>query len=383
MIFLENRRFFLWLALLFQGFVFAQVADSIKTTDSLKVKKNTQKWAFIGAPVFSGETNWRLGVVASRAFAASQEGDKPSDLDMSFEYSLRNQFRFGLTPNFFTAGNVWHFRAEIDGIQWPTDFFGVGTNRSAKNTTAADSSTYDAMGLRSRWTAERSFYDHKIWAGFRVLGNFENIEFHSDTIKNRFDSLGVLGLEGYRSVGIGFISSYDTRNHINWPTTGTLVSAEARIHPKWLGSSQSYNLGDFSLSQFFPAPFGSALALNVLYRANTGDVPFREMAMPNGSHQLRGLKNGRYRDKQMASSGVEWRVPSPFSGFFGRFGLTTFAEQAQVAQNIDSFNSSNWISAYGLGLRFALNPERKYNARIDIANVDKHVALLISVREAF
>jgi outer membrane protein assembly factor BamA len=382
-----NISHLLALSSVFISSAFAQVEAPDTTQES-------QKWAFIAAPVYSAETSWRLGAVVNRSLVAEQVGDKPSDIDLTFEYSLKNQWRLGLTPSIYSKGNEWHYKAELEAIKWPTTYFGLGAQ-------SQDSINYDAMGFRGKWQTERSFHGEQGWIGLRAITNIESIEFDSsigtrETPENPYtpDSTAyysyqnlkaehILGTEKNRTIGLGFFTSFDTRDHINWPRRGSLISVMGSMQPKWLGSINAYNSTEIQASQFFPAPFASALGFNVIHKANFGDVPFREMAMPDGSKILRGLKNGRYRDKQMLSGGGEWRIPSPLSGFWGLFGLTTFAEGAQVFSDFDHFDKKNWIYSVGGGLRFALNQSNKYNARIDIAQVDNHMSFVVTVREAF
>jgi hypothetical protein len=66
-----------------------------------------------------------------------------------------------------------------------------------------------------------------------------------------------------------------------------------------------------------------------------------------------------------------------------RFSGALFAEAAQVANDYSDIEFSSLKTSIGLGIRYALNPEQRFNIRADIAWVDGGFGAVINVREAF
>ena len=102
------------------------------------------------------------------------------------------------------------------------------------------------------------------------------------------------------------------------------------------------------------------------------------MQGPDGTLILRGIENGRYRDKDMVALQSEYRVP-----VHGKFSGTVFAEAAQVAPRLGDMVANRFITSVGMGFRYALNPSQRFNVRGDVAWVDNGMAMIINVREAF
>ena len=55
----------------------------------------------------------------------------------------------------------------------------------------------------------------------------------------------------------------------------------------------------------------------------------------------------------------------------------------QVANDYSDIEFSSFKTSIGLGIRYALNPEQRFNIRADIAWVDGGFGAVINVREAF
>ena len=122
----------------------------------------------------------------------------------------------------------------------------------------------------------------------------------------------------------------------------------------------------------------TGLALGGKVNLARGNIPFTELNSPDGVTLLRGIENGRYRDRDMAGLQTEYRFP-----IVGRWGGVVFAETAQVAHELDELTMDGWKYSVGTGIRYALNPDERFNFRMDISFVDGGLGLALNFREAF
>jgi hypothetical protein len=93
---------------------------------------------------------------------------------------------------------------------------------------------------------------------------------------------------------------------------------------------------------------------------------------------LRGYVPGRYIDRQMFATQLEYRLALP-----KRLGLVAFGGVGEVAPSVGKFNGENLLPAIGTGLRFLLNKKYHVNLRIDIAQGKNEHTWSMSIGEAF
>jgi hypothetical protein len=76
---------------------------------------------------------------------------------------------------------------------------------------------------------------------------------------------------------------------------------------------------------------------------------------------------------------VEWR----WGPYWHRIGSVVFAGVGKVFPAWDKFGSQAWLPSGGFGLRVAAIPERRMNARLDLAWGKEGGTIYFSVGEAF
>jgi hypothetical protein len=110
-------------------------------------------------------------------------------------------------------------------------------------------------------------------------------------------------------------------------------------------------------------PPTDVLAFRVRIEQLTGRVPFYALPTLGGSEDLRGFIDGRFRDRSLWITGLEWRfwvIPRGFRIPFTeairieRVGLAPFFEAGTVANDIGDFGSATVHLSYGLSLLIAL-----------------------------
>ncbi|MHC4687226.1 MAG: BamA/TamA family outer membrane protein, partial [Planctomycetota bacterium] len=144
------------------------------------------------------------------------------------------------------------------------------------------------------------------------------------------------------------------------------------------GSDFEYEAFGFDLRQFFPLATDHVLGVQAKAKYMRGDPPFYALAWIGGPWTLRGLYEGRFRDKTMAVIQAESRFM-----IRPRFGGVVFIGVGEVAEKYSDFSAENLRLAGGVGIRFTLDPKDRINLRIDVGVSEFGVAPVLLLTEAF
>ena len=95
-------------------------------------------------------------------------------------------------------------------------------------------------------------------------------------------------------------------------------------------------------------------------------------------HNLRGFRNGHFRDRKLFGGQVEYR-----SAYAGPFGFAAFVGTATVSNNFQDLSTQYMRTAAGLGLRVMLDPKSGLNLRFDYARRNGAGEFYFAIGEAF
>ncbi|MGL1933743.1 MAG: BamA/TamA family outer membrane protein [Fibrobacterales bacterium] len=350
------------------------VGSDKDSTDSVEILANEtseeafQKWALLPIIVSSTETSWRLGVFAAHFFKPEKPNDNASSVETAAFYTLKNQMEVSAKPDMYW--DSYHMQTYFFYSIWPANYYGVGMGGKE------DSTAFDATNYGIEFLLEKEFLPG-LYAGVTMEYTQEDITpKESGSI---LDNPTTVGGHGARTNGLGFVVTYDNKNHQYWATAGEYVTLETFGYHKKIGSEYNFLKYRFKASKYFPVGSG-AIATMVHNHVNYGDaIPFRALATPDGIYEMRGIESGRYRDNNLVSVGAEYRRE-----LLWRLGIVTFAEAFQVWGQQADFEMGETLYSIGLGGRLALNPQNKFNVRADISYVQKSgLSLTVYIREAF
>ncbi len=341
-----------------------------------------QRWALVPIVMSTAETGLQVGGLVMRFLNPGDTVNKSSTLGFAARVSQKMQVQVNLFPEWYWAENRYHATAELNYIRWPAEFYGLGND---SNIPKEDADPYLAQGLSGKAMLERA-----IWPGISMG---PHLEFNAEDIENRSQGRllneGITGEEGGLIVGAGAVFTYDGRDEIYWTRRGSYLRAQNLWHAKGMGSDFDYDSYCLEVRQFFPLLSTGALGLAATMKMQTGNVPFRELSTPDGDHQLRGMVRGKYRDRDLLLLQAEYKSYFPDAAWLSadwirnRLGWAVFAEAGQVAHDLGELAGDRFKQAFGLGVRYAMNPAQRMNIRIDVGFVDGSVAPAINIKEAF
>jgi len=187
------------------------------------------------------------------------------------------------------------------------------------------------------------------------------------------------GSTGTKASGIGFLSTWDSRNNSFYPSSGNYFQLSTTIFNRSLGSDYNFKRIKLDLRKYYSLFSSHVLALQSFFCFQVGNPPFQKMSLLGGEEIMRGYYRGRYRDKNMIAFQMEYRMVP----VWWRLGLVGFVGVGDVASRLDRFDLGNLKYSYGFGIRYLLRRKEKLNIRLDFAYGNGSLGFYIVLREAF
>ncbi len=178
---------------------------------------------------------------------------------------------------------------------------------------------------------------------------------------------------------VGLQLSRDTRPNHFYPTAGMFTQFTSDFFAKALGSKYTFQSYRFTFNKYWTVGKNQVLAYN-LFSCNTGgDPPFYGNCIYGTNNELRGYEAGRYLDRYMIATQVEYRVSLP-----KKLGLAAFGGIGEVIPGgKEIFRINNLLPSIGGGPRFELSKKYHVNLRADFAKGKDSWTWSMGVGEAF
>ena len=161
-----------------------------------------------------------------------------------------------------------------------------------------------------------------------------------------------------QNTGAGLVFQFDTRDVAANAWKGTYLNVQSVWYGKWLSGDNTYQVYDIDYRQYkqLSRP-GITLAWTGRTRLSYGDVPWAELSMIGSSTDLRGYRQGRYRNKAMIYGIVEYRhqfLNEKRKGGISRHGYVGWVGVGSVGDNLKGLN--DWLPNWGVGYRCEVQP---------------------------
>lgn len=180
-----------------------------------------------------------------------------------------------------------------------------------------------------------------------------------------------------RSLGIRVVR--DTRPNHFYPTAGSKVEFTGDFFSQALGSKYSFQHYKFNYDKFLSLTTNQVLAYDLYLCDTGGEPPFYGNCIYGTSNELRGYTAGRYIDRHMYATQLEYRLSLPW-----RLGAAGFLGVGEVVPGASQILRSNHLlPAIGGGPRFDLSPKYHVNLRTDFARGKDSWTWSMGVGEAF
>ena len=187
--------------------------------------------------------------------------------------------------------------------------------------------------------------------------------------------LNVLGLQGFKSGGLGLSIYHDSRDSENSPQKGYLLNVNNVAYRDWIAGPENFDVYRVDYRGFLAHGEGNVLAVRQFNKL-TWDAPPSAYA----AVQLRGYKAGQYLGEYMSSLEVEERFR-----LAERWTSTLFGGAAIVYG--DSPSGSNYddlFPALGAGVQYVLKPKEGIVVNLEAAfGKDDNYGVYIKLGYAF
>ena len=326
-----------------------------------------------GYPYFfySPETEFALGGAMIFTMHLSPDPDvKASNAILSGYSSVKGSYDIFFNPEFFLGHDRYYLGISADYYRFVDKFWGIGNNTPES----------DSAGYIRRLIWVNVEFDVRVAGPLKIGLNFDlNATKIEDKQTNPFLLSGsVTGSDGGTSTGFGGVLFADTRNSAFWPTKGGFYKLTFLSTAQWLGSEFKFSRWILDLRQYVTLAPPLILAMQAYGTALTGDPPFYLVPALGGDNIMRGYYEGRYRDKFYGAVQGELRLK-----LSRRWGVVGWAGIGDVSGNVSSFLLKGAKPSYGIGIRFALDPEQMVNVRADIARGRDTKGMYFNAKEAF
>ncbi|MBU0486069.1 MAG: BamA/TamA family outer membrane protein [Proteobacteria bacterium] len=353
-----------------EGPAVVKPADGRDKAASLDHPADQQRWVVFPIIASSPETGLMLGGMLFHFLPVEATGEQASTIDLMVYGTTKGQYALSLSPNIFLASGTYRINASLDGSFWKANYYEPG------NDSPDLSEKYELTSLTANLTLERRLFDFLV---FDLLGYYDRSEIETEP-GGMLATGQVFGATDGTYVGLGVDGGYDTRDNTNSPTTGVVARYCYVKYAEGLGSDLDFSLQKAELRYYRKIDWrkDSVLALAADFRSTDGEVPFGYLSSPDGTMILRGIENGRYKDRDMISLQSEYRFP-----IYKKISGTVFAEASQVAPGFGDMEIKEFKTSLGSGFRYALNQDQRFNIRADLAWVDDGIGVIVNIREAF
>lgn len=224
-------------------------------------------------------------------------------------------------------------------------------------------------------------------ATYRVKGDWflglqgvvSDVRYRPDSLQDA-DYLNRVGAEDNTSGGIGPVISFDSRDNVHYPSSGTLAEVKGFFKPSSWGNAADYAVGDAAVNHYIGLTSEYILALRAYGRTGTADTPYTDKSRLGQQSDLRGFKSGEISGRTLLAGQAEVRWQ-----FAERWGVVAFGGLAKLwDDDLKALITEDVYYSGGGGLRFMLNTDQKINFRVDAAagNGDNS-GIYVGIREAF
>lgn len=164
-----------------------------------------------------------------------------------------------------------------------------------------------------------------------------------------------------------------------YPTSGTLLDFTFDLFAQDLGSKYSFQAYRFTFNKYGSLSKNQVLAYNLFVCGTGGKPPFYGNCIYGANNELRGYTAGRYLDRYMFATQLEYRLTLP-----KRFGVVGFVGVGEVLPGGSQLLRINEVlPSGGAGARFQLSKAHRVNLRADVARGKDTWTWSMGVGEAF
>jgi hypothetical protein len=356
-------------------------------------KHDSEKGNFEILPALAPTSSPELGLtlvgaaVMSFRLTPSDTISHRSTIATSVSVSTKKAILFGARIETYAFRDRLRVEADVSFRDMPDHYWGLGFDRASTIPKGDSTTSYDRAAWWVRpialWRATGD-----VFAGINIDLNYTYARDPNPVMREDPDFVR-FGPKNFNS-GIGLIARFDSRDVPNNAFSGWYAQFKQTVYNSFLGGENNYHVIDLDYRQYqqIGRP-GSTLAWTARTRITTGSAPYAEVSQIGSARDLRGYRQGQYRDQSMVFGIVEYRhmlkhfwssaKTNKFGEPFSRHGLTVWAGLGTIGQDGDG--TLRLLPNYGFGYRFVAI--RRTSVRVDFGFGRDGFGFYLDFAEAF
>jgi Omp85 superfamily domain len=354
-----------------------QSAQSAKTKEEQekKKKKPTHRGSIVAAPLPIVSPAIGSGIIPVLGyifpFGKNDKISPPSTIGAAGLITNNGSSGFGIGAQLFMKENRYAVTSLYVHGNVDYNLYGVGTAAGDANLKLPlDQTGHLYFGEALRRIPWQFFIGPRFWTGDSVV-----------TIRPTNNETSIppadLGLHTtLRALGLRVMR--DTRPNHFYPTTGMFTQFTSDFFAKALGGKYTFQSYRFTFNKYGTVAKNQVLAYNLYFCGTGGDPPFYGNCIYGTNNDLRGYTAGRYLDRYMFATQLEYRLVLPW-----RFGLVGFGGVGQVTPGGNQLRIKQFLPAGGTGVRYMMSKQYHVNFRTDFAWGKDNFTWSVGVGEAF
>jgi Omp85 superfamily domain len=351
-----------------------QTAPAQPHTQPKENKKHEGRGSFVIAPIpISSPAIGSGGVLAVGYIFPFSKADKvspPSVIGAAGLYTNNSTRGFAVGGQFYLKQNTYKVTTGYGRGNINYDLYGSGGFAGLK------------LPLQQSGQVYRGEFLRRIWWNFFLGPGFST---GSSTLTLRPSSGDVppappdLGLDTTLTA-VGVTLTRDTSLNRFYPTSGSYFRFTSDFFSQALGSKYSFQSYVTTFAKYWGLSKNQVLAYDAYFCATGGDPPFYGNCIYGTSNQLRGYVAGKYFDRYMVTTQLEYRLSLPM-----RLGVVAFGGVGEAIPGGDHllFRDNTFLPSGGGGLRFQLSKQYHVNLRADVARGRDGHTFSMGIGEAF
>jgi hypothetical protein len=351
-----------------------ETSPSQSEAKSEEEKKHEKRGDIVVAPLPISSPALGSGVIPVVGyifpFSKNDKISPPSDVGGAGLFTNGGSRLGGLGGELYVKENTYQIRAGFGDGHLDYNFYGTGNAAgNAGRRLALKQNGHIFFGEALRRLKWKFFFGPRVWIGHSdITPNLSKSDTnHPDLPPAELNtSPDAWGLRLLR----------DTRPNRFYPTAGTLFDVSTNFFSassnlgttldltpsSGLHKTYTYQTYRIIFNKYASLTKSQVLAYNLYLCGTGGDAPYYGQCIFGVQNELQGYTAGRYIDRYMFATQLEYRLVLP-----KRFGLVGFGGVGEVAPSVGQFNYSNLLPSIGTGLRFMLDKKYHVNLRANIA----------------
>ena len=337
-------------------------------------EKRRGDFVAVPIPISNPTIGSGLGVIGIYVFHLNPQDEvsPPSILGAGGFYTDSQSWAGGLMQKLYLKEDRYRVTGALAGFEINYDFFGVG-NEAGDNGISVplqQKGPYVSIDFLRR-------VPKNVFVGLRYKIIDTDLALDLSKVRD-FLGIDIPDIELNATIAsLGPHVLHDVRDNEFFPTAGSLFDLEGEFYEDLWGSDLEYQKYFISYNRYWTALKG-VLAYRAYGCDTGGDVPFFDLCLFGMQSDLRGYTGGRYRDRTMLATQLEYRRM-----YDNRLGYVAFGGIGQVGPSFSDYTSDDILPSAGVGFRWTASTDYRINLRVDFAFGKDEEAVYVAIGEAF